>query len=399
MALKDLYLKLKHVNGTGCDDPDFGGLRETWHECIKPHERRFFKECISTVRAQDAASLVPWLREDKFVKSLFNYSETSLQNLENAWFFKAHPICALFAIVNLQHQPEQPGKAFRDFLASDRTDGTWDCLDEKTMNAVRGFLSDLSPQRHGYLVDLVDELCASDEAEPRYSRNTLRTLRVPCVLVSSVHGDSGTSGTKTGTLCNWVFELVGEGHGGVYMSPRQSLLPLDSAFRRTESIVPDAVCRDAGSDAGETKILEGARRKHDARITLERREGSPKLIERELQGDSLTGAAAWGMYFLFSDKVPDPGIVVIASVDESRNLVGVGKSSVAAKVRAIVEHNHRERTGNGIGDVFDTIIVADTRDKAEAVKVLGSETNHICVRNMADPEDVEKATWTPSNDE
>src|SRR5262249_28643052 len=76
-----------------------------------------------------------------------------------------------------------------------------------------------------------------------------------------------------------------------------------------------------------------------------------------LKGNSASGAAAAGLWFMLTGKEPDQQIIVLAQVMADGLLEGV--EGIKQKVRAIVGQKR-----------FDTIIVASSRNASEVVNAL-----------------------------
>ncbi len=99
-------------------------------------------------------------------------------------------------------------------------------------------------------------------------------------------------------------------------------------------------------------------------------DGQPRLVN----GASASGAAAVGWYHALTNTKPDPGVIVLAGIEATGELVEV--DGISAKVAAIVAENERRRSAeiNKLGStkvqLLDTLAVVGTLNQAAAEKAL-----------------------------
>ena len=200
----------------------------------------------------------------------------------------------------------------------------------------------------GFLRDLAKRLI---DGQPRAAarEGTESTAPFALVFTSRTYGNGPAHQEEKALIAEFVLERLEDGHGELYIAPEQALLPMDSDFRQLFTEAPLGVGR----------LLQGADGSPDVRLKIRRRDGEP--MESPLIGNSASGAAAWGLYFLLTGKASDKEIIVLAQVDRRGWLTELGEEGIAVKVGAIA------RDGG-----FDTIVVASQRDADTAQQTLNA---------------------------
>lgn len=200
-------------------------------------------------------------------------------------------------------------------------------------------------QRTGWLCDLIRTLLGKP--------GTFRQVQAPFAMMEQ--GEA--------VLAEFVFEVIPSYDGQVFITPEQAFVKFENNFDAIFDVVPSAV-----------HVLIGWGKKQEkpnVRISINRLYAQSKLnsqaepsVERKLldldvlEEGSGTGAAGRGLYFALTGKIPDAGVIVLAKINESGDLLHV--DHVHEKVQAIANC-----------DCFDTIAIADKRNADEAKNALG----------------------------
>ncbi|MBN2566335.1 MAG: hypothetical protein JXB46_11555 [Candidatus Eisenbacteria bacterium] len=202
-------------------------------------------------------------------------------------------------------------------------------------------------------------------------------LETPFVLIKG----SGT-GKEEAVIAQFVFERLPNGSGELFIAAEQAFVWMDDEFRRLFSDVPKAVrqlLRNEGKSFDDC----------DIRVRVQFW-GGDKLVDDPLTGNSGSGAAARGLWYLLANKVPDREIIVLAQIDGTGSLSGV--AGIETKVQEVAKAKDR----------FDTIIVASAdneRDARSALRKLGKEGD-IEVVNIEKPGPASGSApkpWSPAD--
>jgi hypothetical protein len=369
---------LAMVNGfqfpTGCD--------RLWSEAISPRTRSFFRACRRTFaeardfeRARVKAALhglQPGTdrRETAFLEashSLFAYRAE--RDPVNPAFFKAHLFCVLLRadrdrLGGLPAQPCPTRAALGHFFRELQSETTADLI-PAPLQPHAGWLRQHPCVGPALVADLWTELSGNDLAEGQ------RAVHVPFAAVA---GDNGY-------LLEWTLELIPEGLGEIYVSSPQCLVPLDPQFRSFTNLGPQLTAAAAAT-------LE----RFDVRVAIRHLEaaipagtgtlfpdGLPadsaaatSLRTQGLHGDSATGAFLHGLACLLTDRVPDPGVIVMAAVSNTPD-GGVEEcrfrpvTDLGAKVRAVRAYNAEiSRRAGDPTRFLDTLVFASQENAREA---------------------------------
>jgi hypothetical protein len=184
--------------------------------------------------------------------------------------------------------------------------------------------------------------------DPTSQREASTRITAPFALVTQ------TPQGEPAVLAQFIFERLPDGHSELFLTPTQAFLPMDHEFCRLFTEVPYAVRSWLEQE-------NAAFHRSDLRVRIERLDTEGQFILQPLTGNSASGAAAWGLYFAWTGKIPDDGIIVLAQIDANGTAQGV--QHVREKVEAIAANGH-----------FDTVIVAsnDNQRSAEAtLRALG----------------------------
>lgn len=164
-----------------------------------------------------------------------------------------------------------------------------------------------------------------------FIRPPTKSIRVPVAVEKTDDG--------SGSLATLHLEILQPGTGQLIHHPADKLA---TSFHKSFA--------DSMGDARQAaKTLAGKDELFDSRWRLLQDSGAP--LSLSVSGHSASGAAAWGWHCALTGKVYDPRVIVLAEIDSSGVLSPV--NGVQAKTQAIADCGR-----------FDTIVVADGRDKS-----------------------------------
>jgi hypothetical protein len=173
---------------------------------------------------------------------------------------------------------------------------------------------------------------------------------------------------RKGFLCTLVLDVLERGTGDVFHHPGDAFsTAVDQEFSAAMGDAWRAALRWArgrGVDVlcdGRWRLLRGWS------MAAEKRELLAPVAEANSR--SASGAAARGWCYALGGWVPDNRVIVVAQVDpnDGAHLLGVDDEGVFEKTKEILKY-----------DDFDTIIVADERNKARALGAL-AQASHVRV--------------------
>lgn len=286
-----------------------------WGQIVSPEHRYFMDELRDDVSTKANKDVLAWLNpSNEPAQELMHFRDDCHYDT-----FRAHLLCAAKAI---EHGAD-PG-----------------LLDDNELSPIAGQV--------GLPLGLMRDL--SHEFGTCRQRSCESSVAAPIALTPRRGG--ALPSPAEAVLAQLRFERVLGGTGDVYVTPQQAFLRLSQGFDCIWREVPEHV-RGLLAERKEMPCVD-----FDVRIRIEHLDEEERLINEELQGRSASGAAAWGLYFALTRKVPDDGIVVLTEVDKDGDLRGV--DGVKEKVRALIQ----------VAPPPDTIVVATEADENAANQAL-----------------------------
>lgn len=188
---------------------------------------------------------------------------------------------------------------------------------------------------------------------------------------------------KRGLVAGLELEVL-EGGGAIFHHPEDALWGIDigSEFKNSVSDSWNLACEEYKVDR--TKVDGRWRLRASPALKTDGKENHHSVHASGVDGASAGGAVALGWYHAIGRTVPDPGVIVIASLSPSRGNgdmftkvdedVKIDDGSImnvlAAKIEGIVAYNKTMASQGGI--CIDTICVHDNNEKAanDALKEL-----------------------------
>jgi hypothetical protein len=338
--------------------------RLVWDELLSPRHRTFFRTCLVEKDLTQADPKRP---------DLGQWLDQQLPAWLSEWDQVGKELKRVFAACELQ-------AVFRAHLLCARSAARKDATLQSAVAAVPVEEVDRLPVglRWAFVRDLVHEFVVGRPLSHDH------VCRIPMALVARRCGTEAGKTADVGVIAEFVLERVLGGCGEVYLAPRQAFLRMAEDFRTAVfgnalEAVRQFLQRD---DAAEP------RPPFDVRLTVEVKEPDKKewqLLQTfdaqsgdhfPLEGQSAGGAAALGLYHIFTGKVPDDRVVVITSINEKGEVGPVDSTGVATKVHAIVQDAPQ----------VDTIVVAGEANRAAAADALKSmeQKGRVRVKDLYD---------------
>jgi hypothetical protein len=187
----------------------------------------------------------------------------------------------------------------------------------------------------------------------------------------------------------------------MYLAPEQMFLRMDrsfheSVFKAAHRAVSELVAGDDHACSNcdirvrierfDTQNTDTATGLFDPYVQMNDRKG--ELFDEPLMGRSASGAAAWGLYFVRTAKVPDPGLIVLAQVDDLQGVysledgnqhVGQRAGLLKEKVRRIAESGLFDTIAvTGQNNLSDAKAAIEEAAKGDSIKVANIEDVDVC---------------------